>query len=379
MCHHRAGILANPSLQDTGPAVTQRFVMAYSAWPMQSLQFREQPILRTRLFSIVTSVVCAGFLYSSSSQAEWYKRDEAIMGTLIRVELWSEDPKIGKRAIDDVMAEMRRIDLAMSPYKEASELSKINREAAKTPVAISRELYDLIVRAQKLSVQTGGAFDITFSSVGYMYDYRKGVKPSDEQIKKALPGINYKLITLDPKKHTIHFGRGGMRIDLGGIAKGYAVDRGIDILRRYGVEHGLVTAGGDSRVLGDHRGRPWILGVRDPRRKDGVVVRMPLVNEAISTSGDYERYFEAGGVRYHHIINPKTGHSASGVWSATVIGPDATTTDGLSTSVFVLGPKDGIALVDKIPGIEAVIIDANGKMLYSAGLREFEGGKNSKK
>ena len=346
---------------------------------MQSLQFREQPILRTRLFSIVTSVVCAGFLYSSSSQAEWYKRDEAIMGTLIRVELWSEDPKIGKRAIDDVMAEMRRIDLAMSPYKEASELSKINREAAKTPVAISRELYDLIVRAQKLSVQTGGAFDITFSSVGYMYDYRKGVKPSDEQIKKALPGINYKLITLDPKKHTIHFGRGGMRIDLGGIAKGYAVDRGIDILRRYGVEHGLVTAGGDSRVLGDHRGRPWILGVRDPRRKDGVVVRMPLVNEAISTSGDYERYFEAGGVRYHHIINPKTGHSASGVWSATVIGPDATTTDGLSTSVFVLGPKDGIALVDKIPGIEAVIIDANGKMLYSAGLREFEGGKNSKK
>ncbi len=293
------------------------------------------------------------------------------MGTLIRVEVWADTPNVGERAINDVMAEMRRIDQAMSPYKEDSELSRVNREAAKKPVVISEELLDLIGRAQKLSEQTHGAFDITFSSVGYLYDYRKGVKPSEEQIKKALPGINYRLITLDTKKRTIHFGQSGVRIDLGGIAKGYAVDRGIAILQRHGVQHGLVTAGGDSRVLGDRRGRPWIIGVRDPRRKDGVVARMPLVNEAISTSGDYERYFEADGVRYHHIINPKTGHSASGVWSATVIGPDATTTDGLSTSVFVLGPEQGIALVDKIGGIEAVIIDAQGKMLYSAGLREL--------
>jgi len=310
-------------------------------------------------------------LGSTYAAAEWYKRDEAIMGTLIRVEVWVEERKAGESAINDVMAEMRRIDLAMSPYKADSELSKVNREAHKKPVAISRELYNLIVRAEKLSVQTVGAFDITFSSVGYMYDYRLRVVPSEEQIQKALPAVDYHRIKLDPAKRTIFLEREGMRIDLGGIAKGYAVDRGIDILKKHGIAHGLVTAGGDSRVLGDRRGRPWIIGIRDPRRKDGVVARIPLANEAISTSGDYERYFEAGGVRYHHIINPKTGHSATGVWSATVIGPDATTTDGLSTSVFVMGPKAGLALVDTMPGIEAVIIDAEGKMLYSKGLRDL--------
>jgi len=310
-------------------------------------------------------------LLPSYAGAEWYKRDEAIMGTLIRVEVWADAPKAGESAISDVMAEMRRIDRAMSPYKADSELSKVNRDAHKKPVVISRELYDLIVRAEKLSVQTDGAFDITFSSVGYMYDYRLRVVPSEEQIKKALPAIDYRRIKLDPAKRTIFFEREGMRIDLGGIAKGYAVDRGIGILKRHNITHGLVTAGGDSRVLGDRRGRPWIIGIRDPRRKDGVVARIPLASEAISTSGDYERYFEAGGVRYHHIINPKTGHSATGVWSATVIGPDATTTDGLSTSVFVMGPNAGLALVDTMPGIEAVIIDAEGKMLYSKGLRDL--------
>jgi len=349
---------------------TQRSV-AYPAPEMQMLRCLAGRVQYTSICACAVGVVCLGLFFPPKSHAEWFRRDEAVMGTLIRVEVWAEKRSVGERAINDVMAEMRRIDQGMSPYKADSELSRVNREAANKPVTISQELFDLIGRAQKLSEQTHGAFDITFSSVGYLYDYRKGIKPSDEQIEKALPGINYRLITLDSTKHTIRFGRPAVRIDLGGIAKGYAVDRGIAILQRHGVQHGLVTAGGDSRVLGDRRGRPWIIGVRDPRRKDGVVARMPLVNEAISTSGDYERYFEADGVRYHHIINPKTGHSASGVWSATVIGPDATTTDGLSTSVFVLGPKQGIALVDKIGGIEAVIIDAQGKMLFSAGLREL--------
>ena len=320
---------------------------------------------------IAIFLAVAALLVPAHAGAEWFTRDEAIMGTLIRVEVWADARTTGESAINEVMAEMRRIDHAMSPYKSDSELSKVNRDAHQKPVVISRELYDLVVRAAKLSAQTQGAFDITFSSVGYMYDYRLRVVPSEEQIKKALPAVDYRRIKLDPAKRTIFFEREGMRIDLGGIAKGYAVDRGIGILKKHGITHGLVTAGGDSRVLGDRRGRPWIIGIRDPRRKDGVVARIPLANEAISTSGDYERYFEAGGVRYHHIINPKTGHSATGVWSVTIIGPDATMTDGLSTSVFVMGPKAGLTLVDTMPGIEAVIIDAAGKMLYSKGLRDL--------
>jgi thiamine biosynthesis lipoprotein len=264
---------------------------------------------------------------------------------------------------------MHRIDRSMSPFIEASELSRINREAAVHPVVISKELFDLITRSLEFSKLTDGAFDITFSSVGYLYDYRRHVRPSEADIQRALPGVNYRHITLDRAASTIRFVRPGVRIDLGGIAKGYAVDSCIGLLKQRGITHALVTAGGDSRVLGDRRGRPWMIGVRDPLHKKGMVAVLPLSDTAVSTSGDYERYFEADGVRYHHIINPKTGHSASEVHSATIMAPDATTTDGLSTSVFVLGPEKGMALVESLKGVEAVIVDKKGRLLYSRGLR----------
>lgn len=300
--------------------------------------------------------------------AEWLTGEEAIMGTAIRVELWAEDKTAGEAAIAAVMAEMHRIDREMSPYKPESELSRINREAAKHPVPISQEMFDILSRSIEFSKLSGGAFDITFSSVGYMYDYRRHIKPTDKEIEQALPGINYRHILLDAKKRTVKFARSGVRIDLGGIGKGYAVDNSIALLQKRGITQAIVTAGGDSRVLGDRGGRPWMVGIRDPRRKDDMVAVIPLVNSAISTSGDYERYFEADGVRYHHILNPKTGRSATGVHSVSVIGPDATTTDGLTKPVFILGPEKGLRLIESIPGVDAVIIDADGKMFYSSGL-----------
>jgi thiamine biosynthesis lipoprotein len=259
----------------------------------------------------------------------------------------------------------------MSPFKPESELSRINREAAQKPVPISREMYDLISRSIEFSQLSGGAFDITFSSVGYLYDYRKHIKPTDEEIAKALPGINYRHLQLDPQRRTIHFARAGVRIDLGGIAKGYAVDNGIAILKRRGITNAIITAGGDSRLLGDRRGRPWSVGIRDPRRRGETAAVLPLENVAISTSGDYERYFEEDGVRYHHIINPRTGKSASGVHSVTIIGPDGVTTEGLTKSVFVMGVERGLKLVESRPGIDAVIIDAAGLMHLSRGLKNL--------
>jgi FAD:protein FMN transferase len=302
------------------------------------------------------------------AQAQWLSREDAIMGTAIRVELWAEDTAAGEAAIDAVMEEMRRIDREMSPFKPESELSRINREAADHPVPISAEMFDILSRSIGFSKLSGGAFDITFSSVGFMYDYRRHIKPTDAEIAKALPGINYRHILLDAEHRTVKFARHGVRIDLGGIGKGYAVDNCIALLRKRGITHALVTAGGDSRVLGDREGRPWMVGIRDPRRKDNVVAVIPLINSAISTSGDYERYFIANGVRYHHIINPKTGKSATGVHSVSVIGPDATTTDGLTKPVFILGPKKGLKLIESIPGVDAVVIDAAGRMFYSSGL-----------
>jgi len=307
-------------------------------------------------------------LFAADARSEWVADDRAIMGTSVRVELWHADPRQGAEVLEAVMSEMQRIDALMSTYKEDSEISAVNRDAARGPVAVSDELAGLVARSLDLSRLTGGAFDVTYASVGYLYDFRARQRPRAGQIEEALAAIDYRFVVVDLDNSTISFQREGVRIDLGGIAKGYAVERGAAILRDNGIEHGIVTAGGDSRIVGDRRGKPWIVGVRHPRDKQRVVTRMPLRDEAISTSGDYERYFEEDGVRYHHIIEPATGRSAGAVYSVTVIGPDATMTDGLSTSVFVLGVAEGLALVEKLPDYEGVIVDKNGAMHYTSGL-----------
>jgi thiamine biosynthesis lipoprotein len=234
---------------------------------------------------------------------------------------------------------------------------------------ISKELFDLLATAKEYSVITDGAFDITYASVGYMYDFRNHVRPTEGQIETALPAVNYRHVLLDPKNQTVQFSQKGVRIDLGGIAKGYSVDCGIDVLKSLGFTRAFVSAGGDSRIIGDRFGKPWIVGIRDPTKGEGsVITRVPLVDAAISTSGDYERYFEENGVRYHHIIDPHTGHSASKVRSATVIGPNATRTDGLSKTAFVLGPEKAMEIYNRLDDIDAIIVKLDGTVIHSKGM-----------
>jgi thiamine biosynthesis lipoprotein len=306
------------------------------------------------------------------ARAEWLDRTEAIMGTRIFVEVWADDPAQGNAAIEAVMDEMRRIDALMSHYKPDSELSLINQRAAQEPVQVDPELFDLIRLSTHFSQLTDGAFDITYASVGYLYNYPLHVHPTEEQIKAALPAVNWRYLVFDAEHHTIRFGRPGMRIDLGGIAKGYAVDRGVAVLKAHGIIHAIVTAGGDSRLLGDHRGRPWLVSIAhpdEPHNPDKVVTRIPLIDCAVSTSGDYERYFDEDGVRYHHIIDPHTGHSATRVRSATIIGPTATQTDGLSKTAFVLGPEKALEIIERLADFDAVFVTPEGKLIYSKGLR----------
>ncbi|MES9970032.1 MAG: FAD:protein FMN transferase [Candidatus Thiodiazotropha sp.] len=292
------------------------------------------------------------------------------MGTQISVQLWHQDQDQGKAAIQAVMDEFRRLDRKLSPYIDSSELSLVNRMASLEPLVISQELYRLLETSLEYSELTEGAFDITFASIGHRYDYRKGITPTDSLIDRSLPLIDYRNIRLDMDKGTVFFEKKGVRIDLGGIAKGYAVDRGIELLQRRGILHALISAGGDSRLLGDHRGRPWHIGVQAPRDKNSMAAMLPLVDSAISTSGDYERFFERDGVRYHHIISPKTGRSADSLQSVTIIGTKAIRTDALSTSVFVLGAKQGMALIDRLEDVDAVIIDRHGKMITSDGFAD---------
>lgn len=312
-------------------------------------------------------------LVSLPAHAEWLERvEDGIMGTRIVVELWAADRARGNADIDAVFAEMRRVDRDMSTYKPTSEISKVNAEAANRPIKISGELFDLLSQALEYSRLTDGAFDITYASVGYLYDFRKHVRPDDEAIARALPGINYRHVILDSTARTVRFAREGVRIDLGGIGKGHAVDRGIQVLQQRGISHALVTAGGDSRIIGDRFGQPWVVGIRHPDRKEEVIARIPLEDAAISTSGDYERYFDENGVRYHHIIDPHTGESARKVRSATIIGPTATRTDGLSKTAFVLGAEKAIEIYNRLDGIDAIIVKPDGQVLYTKGLEAPE-------
>ena len=311
----------------------------------------------------------AFFVISMPASAEWVGDARPLMGTEVSVLLWHEDEAVGKQIVDEVFAEAARIDRLMSTYKEDSTISEINRLAATEPVVAGDELFRLLQRSQDISVLTRGAFDITYDSVGQHYDFRNRQRPDDATVAAERELINFRFVELDQASGTVSFREPGVRINLGGIAKGYVVERGVNLLRKHGVQNGIVTAGGDSRLLGDRRGQPWMVGIRDPRDEAEVAISVPLEDEAISTSGDYERYFVEGDTRYHHIIQPSTGEPAGGVHSATVFGPDAVITDALSTSVFVLGVDQGLRLIATLPDYESIVIDAEGQIFYSDGLQ----------
>ena len=300
--------------------------------------------------------------------AGWLQREEAIMGTAVKVELWAEDRRSGEAAVAAVMDEMHRIDRVMSPHKPTSELCRINREAARQPVQLSEEMHRLVERAIDFSQLTGGAFDISYAAVGQLYDYRRRVRPTAAALDKARALVGWQQLHLNPLARTLRFEREGMRIDLGGFAKGHAVDRAVAALARRGIQHAMVSAGGDSRVLGDRRGRPWNVAIRDPRRPGATVAVLPLEDVSISTSGDYERYFDDGAERVHHLIDPGTGQSPRGVRSVTILSPDGLTSEALSKAVFVMGAKRGLALVEQLSGIDAVVVDAEGALHVSSGL-----------
>ena len=300
--------------------------------------------------------------------AGWVQREEAIMGTAVKVELWAEERRHGESAVAAVMDEMHRVDRAMSPHRATSELCRINREAARQPVQLSEEMFRLIERALDFSQISNGAFDISYAAVGQLYDYRRRVRPTPAALDTARALVGWQQLQLDPRARTLRFERDGMRIDLGGFAKGHAVDRAVAALSRRGIHHAMVSAGGDSRVLGDRRGQPWNVAIRDPRRAGETVAVLPLQDVSVSTSGDDERYFDDGAERVHHLIDPRTGQSPRGVRSVTILAPDGLTSEALAKAVFVMGTERGLALVEQLSGIDAVVVDAWGVLHASSGL-----------
>lgn len=265
--------------------------------------------------------------------------------------------------------EMKRIEKLMDVHNPESELSRINKLADKRPIKVSKEIFEVLKGAREYSALTSGAFDVSIRPLSRLWGERGKLKeiPEVREIEERLSLVNYKNIILNERNQTVEFKREGVALDLGGIAKGYALDCVVKVLKERGIKEALINAGGDIRVMG---GRNWRVGLQHPRKENEVLAVIELKDQAIATSGDYQRYFIKEGKRYHHIINPETGYPAQKCMSVTIIGPSATQADILATGVFVLGPERGMELIESLKDVEGIIIDSQGKILLSSGLRE---------
>ncbi|OGW72823.1 MAG: hypothetical protein A3J72_00400, partial [Nitrospirae bacterium RIFCSPHIGHO2_02_FULL_40_19] len=222
------------------------------------------------------------------------------------------------------------------------------------------------------SEKTNGAFDITIGSVTTLWDFHEKIKPENRKIKERLPLVNYKNIILDKKSSSVYLKKKGMLIDPGGITKGYAADKAVEALKREGIKSGLVSISGDIKAFGlKPDSKPWKIGIRNPRaenKEDEIMATIEVTDMAISTSGDYERYFIIDGKRYHHILNPRTGYPADECRSVSIIAKDGSITDPFSTGIFILGAEKGIKLLEEM-GIDGIIVDKNGKIHTTPNLR----------
>ena len=292
------------------------------------------------------------------------------MGSRFEITAVHADPDTAQRAIDAAYAEIDRLEEMISSWREHSETSRVNRNAGVAPVPVSNELFNLIRRSLKISELTGGAFDITFAGAGRLWDFKNKKMPTPQAISAALHRIDYRRVHLDAAARTVFLETPETRIGFGAIGKGYAANRAIFALKQQAITSGVVNAGGDLVAYGRQEdGKPWSIGIAHPRNRDHVFARLALTETAVVTSGDYERFMIIDGKRYCHIINPKTGWPANHLQSVTIICPDGELADALATSVFILGPKEGMALVNRLKNVECLLVDQQGQLHYSNNVR----------
>lgn len=300
---------------------------------------------------------------------------DTAMGTVVSVTLWTADEEAAATAAQAVFAEFRRLDALMTTWTADSEVSKINAAAgSKKAVAVGDEVFAVIARALDVSKRSGGVFDITVGAYAGLWKFDEdmdGTIPDPAEVARRKKLVNWRDVVLDRRRHTVRLKRAGMRITLGGIAKGYAVDKAAAILRGLGHRDFILQAGGDMYVSGGKGATPWVVGIRDPRgpREQSFAIA-PVRDHAFSTSGDYERGFVKDGVRYHHILDPRTAQPARATRSVTIHATDAFTADAWSKVLFILGAKAAMPLVERMPDFEAVFVDADNTVIMSSGLRD---------
>jgi len=300
------------------------------------------------------------------------ERARVAMGSELRLTAWTADEPGAQSAFDAVFDEFDRLESLMSTWRPGSDVERLNAAAGRQPVHVSSDVVEVLEIARQASEWTGGKFDVTFGALSGLWKFdqdQDNTIPDMRDVRARLPLIDYRRLRIDASRGTAFLEREGMRVNLGGIGKGYAVDRGVAILRARGFHDFLIQAGGDLYAAGRHDGQPWRLGVQDPRGKPGQAFARVAVSDAtFSTSGDYERAFVKDGVRYHHIIDPATGEPARGCRSTTIVTSRAVIADALSKTVFLLGVDRGMALFDRLH-VDAIVVTPKNEVLVTPGLK----------
>lgn len=294
--------------------------------------------------------------------------DAGVMGTDLRIDVYGQDPVSLDRALEQAEAELRRIEDLMTTWRP-SPLTRLNEQAGQGPQSVPAELAAIIARGRELHRVTGGVFDISFYPVGKLWDF-KATSPSlpdPEELKAALRHVDASRILINAEAVTVEL-PAGMAIGLGGIAKGYGVDRAIRVLMDAGVRHALVNAGGDLKALGKRDGEPWEIAIKHPRDRARAMATLRLSNQCLVTSGDYERFFRLDGTLYHHILDPATGMPATGCISASVVAHNAELADALATACVVLGPEKAVTMLARFPRVEAILVGLDGSVVMTDGL-----------
>ena len=330
--------------------------------------FRVQTCFLTLLFSTLSGCV----VVPTGQESVVVTRAQMQMGTLVKITAVARSESVAQAAATAGFAEIRRLEELLSTWIPTSELSRVNAAAGVMPVHVSPETLTVVQRAVQAAEMTDGGFNIAIGPAVDAWRVTEGQRiPTESELEALRPLVDLMSVHADVREQTIFLEKAGMRIDVGGIGKGYAADLAVDALQRAGAIAGVVALSGDIKTFGRlPGGKMFPVGIQHPRQDRAVLAWIDLQDEAISTAGDYERFFEREGIRYHHILDPRTLQPARSCQSVTVIAREGVWADGLDTGIFVMGPERGMELVEQLPDVEAIIVDQDGHLLVSSGLKQ---------
>lgn len=336
---------------------------------------------------ILVMLVCCAACRLNTAQFKELSDEKFLMDTLIQITVFSTDEQSGKEALEKAFAEFERISDLTNRFPAegtdaaaASDVIRINKNAGIKPVQVSADTLNIVQRSLYYAQASGGAFDITIGPVMDLWGFGQDVQrvPSDEQIQKALSLVDYRRVIVDPEQATVYLPIPGMSLDFGGVAKGYATEKAVQVLQDSGIKHAIINAGGNVYALGARPdGSLWRVGVRDPRDPNGLLAILSVKDTSVVTSGDYERYFEEGGVRYSHLIDPATGKQARDLMQTTVVTQSSTDADIINKPLFVLGRRDGMSFAGGLPDVGVILVGADKQVTFTDNLTsqlEFTGG-----